>query len=575
MRGFLFTQKIGLAVIVALALPRLKPIAGVRAAVIVRDTSPFLIGPPGDVVDPTTGGDDGDADVTSSAKVKADSKTTTSVATTSSASSSSMSESSTSSTTITISSSISSSSSSTPTPASEPSTKQPGNIRYLVPVFLLIFITITGWLFSKWYSKRKRERQDEDERDYERRKFQQLKDEDEDEKDPWYAGDDDPEEMRWQDVNLVPARSSGAISASGRGWGWRSTVDAWKSARGRAMDQGEDEFDEMGQRATIKLISPIPPAATYQTLPDLQGRPIGPIPEEGGSIRSFREKLASLGRRGNSPKKLGRNRVANKRRSTKSIAPPEPPAWIQPRATSPTQALSPPMQPHLFFHPFPSGQSIHGVLGTTGSESGSDYGSDNESNVSRVKPHHRFPTIPSSATALANSYTVVPARTPRKADSRGSTESVVDGDEGDARGPSRRRTELSRALTTPARASVAEPALRRSVATNDLANNPPSLLLRSATAAQPATSSRLSPRPKKTKSQKKADKAHDKVEDILKASWSDRALASPTSCMSLDGAVAATVFDAGMSPGVEEAAVFSGTGGGIEQRLALLRSMEV
>jgi hypothetical protein len=473
-------------------------------------------------------------------------------------------------------------------------------LKYLVPVFLFILITLGGWLFSRWYARRKVDEYEEEE--YERGKWKQLKDAEPDEKDPWYSGDSDRDanEVHWQDVELVPAQSSGAISAAGRGWGWRSTMNAWKSARGKAEALSDEETDEMGQRRTIKLVPALPSAATYQTLPCLSGHAIDTIPEERGSIKALRDKIASLTYRErdqNPAGKLNRNRSPNKRRGggAKVVAPPEAPAWIQPRATSPTQALSPPMQPHLFFHPTPSGVSLHGLLAhTAGSESGSDYGSDDESHVTVLRsgdprpPHTRFPTIPSTATALANSYTALPpAPSPRKGGSGGSHESIVDGDEDESidvdKTPTR-RSPLKRAKTaiTPSSRLDPTPMIRRSTALADLVNTPlGARMARSATTRDKATSSGLSPSPartKRSKAQKKAEKAHDKVEDILKASWSDRALASPTSCMSLDGAVAGTIVagsrGGAASPGVEEAAVFGGNGGGIEQRLAMLRKLE-
>ena len=73
--------------------------------------------------------------------------------------------------------------------------------------------------------------------------------------------------------------------------------------------------------------------------------------------------------------------------------------------------------------------------------------------------------------------------------------------------------------------------------------------------------------PRKSRVKRKQDLAQGKVEDIIKASWSDRALSPPITSPSIVGLVAMS------SPGVEEAAVLSG--GGIEHRLAMLRSLEI
>lgn len=561
MRGVLFSQKIGLAIVLALALQKVKPFPTARAAVVQRGATPFLIGPPDNMVTSTTNNSNDDSETSTTIVSSTKSPKTTS--TTSGSASSAQS----SSTTSTETTSTSESAKPSDPPFAEDNTKQPSSIKYLVPVFLLIFITLAGWGYSKWYSRKKQDEYEQSKRDHERGEWNKIDgDDDLDEKDPWYAGDSDgdAQEVEWQNINLAPAKSSGAISAAGRGWGWRSTMTAWKSARGRVEQDGE-EVDELGQK-TIRLIPNMPDSVTYQTLPDLEGRPIDRV-EERGSIQALRDKLASLTYRDQGPsRKLDRNRAANKRKN--KVEPPSAPAWIQPRATSPIQALSPPLQPHLFFHP--SGQSIHGMLaGATGSESGSDYGSDDEA------AHARFPTISSTASALENNYTAMPERSKsRRSTTKGSTEGVVDDDGGSTEKTPRAKSTSKRNATTPARALEKTPTMRRSTATQDLT----STVGRSKTTKEKSTTSTLarstSPR-KKTKSEKKADKAHDKVEDILKASWSDRALASPTSCMSIDGAVAiANGQEGSTSPGVEEAAVLGGMGG-IEQRLAMLRNVEI
>jgi hypothetical protein len=98
--------------------------------------------------------------------------------------------------------------------------------------------------------------------------------------------------------------------------------------------------------------------------------------------------------------------------------------------------------------------------------------------------------------------------------------------------------------------------------------------------------------PRKSRQQRKVDQAQNQVEDILKASWSDRAiLSSPLLVQSIDGLVARTGPSTGVSssngtqvpasgvgstsPGVESAAVMGGMGGGIEQRLAMLNNVKL
>ncbi len=138
-----------------------------------------------------------------------------------------------------------------------------------------------------------------------------------------------------------------------------------------------------------------------------------PAKDERGSVRALRDKLATFTYRASPSQRLGplsRKKAPNKRRgqAQDGPAPPDPPAWIRPRAVSPTsQILSPPLHPHLFFHPTTSNMPIAAVMKKgMGSESGSDYGSDEES-------QKRFPTIPRSAGALASSCTALPPRTPR------------------------------------------------------------------------------------------------------------------------------------------------------------------
>lgn len=170
---------------------------------------------------------------------------------------------------------------------------------------------------------------------------------------------------------------------AGKGWGWKSTFNAWRSARGKADEaDGEGELvDEMGQRRTIRLVTNIKRSETYQTIPTIEATP---SKEERGSIRAFGISLLHSPTAPVHPKALvpSRARISpNKHRTPTQDAAemPDPPAWIRPRAGSPTsQILSPPLHPHLFLHPTISNMSIAQVQASGASESGSDYGSDED-----------------------------------------------------------------------------------------------------------------------------------------------------------------------------------------------------
>ncbi len=140
-------------------------------------------------------------------------------------------------------------------------------------------------------------------------------------------------------------------------------------------------MDEMGQRRTIRLVTNIKRSETYQTIPTIEATP---SKEERGSIRAFGISLLHSPTAPVHPKALvpSRARISpNKHRTPTQDAAemPDPPAWIRPRAGSPTsQILSPPLHPHLFLHPTISNMSIAQVQASGASESGSDYGSDED-----------------------------------------------------------------------------------------------------------------------------------------------------------------------------------------------------
>ncbi|WVF70151.1 hypothetical protein IAT40_004939 [Kwoniella sp. CBS 6097] len=419
---------------------------------------------------------------------------------------------------------------------------------------------------------------------------------------------------------------------------------------------------------------------TYQDVPIIHHRP--PTDQDDtnnkGSIRALRDKIASLtyktplspdGKGRGGKQNLERNRSPNKRStnprsntaelvasgpapaiSGQQVAvPPSPPAWIRPRAVSPPSMsiLSPPMQPHLFFHPTPlpsvSGDGANKGIGhvqmITDDHSVSEYASDldeTETPIPSANPspnpnadadadadtgstaanhsaksgtmNAKFPRIPSTASGLAgaDSFSVVSNNklTP------GST-NPLKGNSGLSPLVERVKSTRSTSKLNPAngikkvtdesgcRSGPSALALRRSAASKSLSISPTSPLSRreSKGKSNPLLSPKDIPESeiarskslaraksksdgKKTKTQRKEERARDKVEDILKASWSDRALASPplglTANTSGGGMISGDEMPQGarmivpglMSPGLEET-------GGIEQRLALLKNVVI
>ncbi|OCF30457.1 hypothetical protein I316_07893 [Kwoniella heveanensis BCC8398] len=440
---------------------------------------------------------------------------------------------------------------------------------------------------------------------------------------------------------------------------------------------------------------------TYQDVPIIRHRP----PTESdqtdsgndsnrGSIRALRDKLASLtfktplspvGGKVGGKQNLERNRSPNKRSSNpRSISspvdaavsqmtlapvsehrqavvavPPSPPAWIRPRAVSPTSMsiLSPPMQPHLFFHPTPlpsaseagmnkgNGPVLGGHMQMIAdddhsvSEYASDYDEtplpsanpspnpaddiDNSAALSPVKSsvgvelHSKFPRIPSTASGLAgaDSFSVISSNksvpnagansaksiqpTSKLNPANGSDSSKKDITASPALAVALRRSAASKSLSRTTRSS---PLSRREskgkktssplLSTTDM---PDSEIARSKSLARTRSkcqtnsgSDGVKQKTKmKTRTQRKEERARDKVEDILKASWSDRALASPpllngglNAITSSEGTATGedvlqqkgggrmTMVPGLMSPGLEET-------GGIEQRLALLKNVVI
>jgi hypothetical protein len=133
--------------------------------------------------------------------------------------------------------------------------------------------------------------------------------------------------------------------------------------------------------------------------------------------------------------------------------------------------------------------------------------------------------------------------------------------------PDRTPTKSSMATksATPTAGGRSPVGMRRSSAVKDLAKSP-SRKRQKDGLLSPNAHTQLTPSVRKYKKQLKDDKARQRVESILQASWSDRALSSPSA--SMDSLTCPPNQRPGWaSPGVEQV-------GGIQARLAMLRSME-
>lgn len=670
---------------------------------------------------------------------------------------------------------------------------QPSSIRFLVPVFLLVFATIVILIFRKYRNRKKRladaeaRRNGTPRKDYGEtgsrrfvfgrnkdqsqsnnvgwREIKSTEDEAEDEEEKvWYAGEDDPD---WKHVEYASGgerrphfrsdqpgdddddQDGGVISVAGKGWFKENfTFGNWRSARGREVAGGGVKMgvNEMGR--TVKLVTPR--STTYASLPNPGGGNNGDRQADGGggdeevvdgsdkkryglggselydgatthincgrgdgaaaaadqpergSIRALRDKLLTLtGRIVTPPRRhqlqLARNKAPNKRRINAmgqgiyangaqlqidgtGVPPPEEPAWIRPRAMSPssTTILSPPLQPHLFFAgPSPLPSMVDLSLGGM-SESGSEYTeltsnaetqspalASHSGNVRDREGHTSesrmgLSDIPSTAEKLASAQGILSPKTPKTERVKKVKEVEGTGDDDETpkakartlrvmasqppsssikRGTSAASSTKSKTTATVADSASPSKGLRRSTAVQDfnLGHAPsikdatprrkstrgkeretnistrstlgrqdtrtrtkdagsangnahaqdefdpsaksaaatPSVTISSPSAPTPNTTT--SPRKSRVaRTLRKEEQARDKVEDILKASWSDRALSSPASMSSpsVDGSLsgaAARELRAGipglMSPGMEQV-------GGIEQRLAMIKALE-
>ncbi|WVR04357.1 hypothetical protein IAU60_001358 [Kwoniella sp. DSM 27419] len=525
---------------------------------------------------------------------------------------------------------------------------QISSVRYLVPVFLLIVITLAGFAYQAYRKRQKRGRR----RSAAGKEFEKVMRSDgdpfaesgsatraekgwkevrgdesddggygngyrDDEDGLWDARMDEVPQITWEeglresqgrctmnagrdDAGTCSdlARSGGLVSAGARGWGWRDSWKQFKCARGRQAGGVAIDEEIVGEKTTMRLVTRPDRGVQgdYQTIPDIAQHTYAEVPiairrssphehqarsqpkqggGEGGSIRALRDKIASLtygvtsapsgrGRPG-----LDRSRSPNKRANgvsgqAQTHDPPSPPAWIRPRAVSPTSVLSPPLHPHLFFHPAPApGHGPGGpacghsqMITDTDDRSVSEYDHGSDVDTATI---HTVASRTSSPGQLGVSFPRIPSTASGLAGAEGYSMLASNG--------------VSSPLASPT-------AMRRSTAIQDLSlSTPPPLRkkdsLLSPKTARTATTTEASPagKQKKSRAQRKQDRARDKVEDILKASWSDRALTSPT----LGGAVSPPMSSqllggqtvpGLMSPGLEET-------GGIEQRLALLQRVQL
>jgi hypothetical protein len=437
------------------------------------------------------------------------------------------------------------------------------SLAYLVPVFLLILITLVAIIYRK-YQIHKRKAQDRESSTTFRtpspkkkgQGWKEIKDLDEDDKDGIWDDQFDKEEeeeydRQWRDVYVKESKSRPGLLDVSTAGGWLRS-SGWRSAR-NINEQAEMDGQREGK--TVKLVTRSEP--TYESL--LPGETPSKMKSgstsssgEGrfGSLKAFKDSISSITLH---PviRQLERTRSPNKRRLAHPLPPPpEEPAWIRPRAASPVNILSPPSQPHFFFQPTqPQSMVMHRAQ-----DSESVYSVDEtetESMLSSVDQRHV-----GFADSPMPSASSIPATVTRDLQRSGPE---VDPD----RTPT--RSSMATLSATPTGGGRSPVGMRRSSAVKDLAKSPSrrrhkdGLLL-------PNAHTQLTPSVRKYKKQLKDDKARQRVESILQASWSDRALSSHSA--SMDSLACPPNQRPGWaSPGMEQV-------GGIQARLAMLRSME-
>jgi hypothetical protein len=437
------------------------------------------------------------------------------------------------------------------------------SLAYLVPVFLLILITLGAIIYRK-YQIHKRKAQDRESSTNFRtpspkkkgQGWKEIKDLDEDDKegiwnDQFDKDEEEDYDRQWRDVYVKESKSRPGLLDVSTAGGWLRS-SGWRSAR-NINEQAEMDGQREGK--TVKLVTRSEP--TYESLlpgeiPSKLKSGSTSSPSEGrfGSLRAFRDSLSSITLH---PviRQLERTRSPNKRRlAHPPPPPPEEPAWIRPRAASPVNILSPPSQPHFFFQPIrPQSMVMHRAQ-----DSDSVYSVDEtetESMLSSVDQRHvGFADLPMP------SVSSIPATVTRDLSRSGPD---MDPD----RTPV--KSSMATKSATPTAGGRSPVGMRRSSAIKDLAKSP-SRRRHKDGLLSPNAHTQLTPSVRKHKKQLKDDKARQRVESILQASWSDRALSSPSA--SMDSLTCPPNQRPGWaSPGVEQV-------GGIQARLAMLRSME-
>jgi hypothetical protein len=455
----------------------------------------------------------------------------------------------------------------------DPPAVQLKSLAYLVPVFLLILITLGAIIYRK-YQNHKRKRLDRESSTSFRtpspkkkgQGWKEIKDLDQDDKegiwnDDFNEEDEEDYDQQWRDVYVKESKSRPGLLDVSTAGGWLRS-SAWKSAR-NISDEVEDEGQVAGK--TVKLVTRSAP--TYESLlpgetPSKRPSISSPSAGEGrfGSLKAFKDSISSITLH---PivRQLERTRSPNKRRTVHPAPPPpEEPAWIRPRAASPVNILSPPSQPHFFFQPTqPQSMVMHRAQVSESIYSVDE--TETESMLSSINPRRvgfaDSPMGPTTSTLPAATVTRNPSRSLQGVDlDRTPTKSSM--------------ATIKPVSRTPTGKSQA--GMRRSSAVKDLARSP-SKRRHGDALLSPNAHTQLTPSVRKHKKQLKDDKARQRVESILQASWSDRALSSPSA--SMDSLTCPPNQRPGVggqvpgwaSPGMEQV-------GGIQARLAMLRSLE-
>ncbi|WWC67598.1 uncharacterized protein I206_101508 [Kwoniella pini CBS 10737] len=502
--------------------------------------------------------------------------------------------------------------------------KQPSSIRYLVPVFLLILITIAGFGYQKYRKRKKRRSRNSmaskdfeklmkkgkdpfEENPIDKRRGGGWKEiptyeynhdyDDEEDKEGgiWDSKIDDNLQIHWQndlnDQNEIRSgliRSGEFISAAEKGWGWKESWNNFKSARGK--DIQIEIQNEIKEKQTMKLVNSLN-KSSENTLNNL---PIKEEEEEKEKEKDFKETIISEISKNKNKNKLERNKSPNKRLPILSTSNndnnnnnynnkpimPEVPEWIRPRSVSPTNMniLSPPMQPHLFFHPIsnlPENKQNEPSIVSEYSE----FDEDDDDNITILtSSQSNTPIIPSEEIIQNNENIEINSKFPRIPSSASKLETIdsisiisTKKNKNNFNGNEKKYT-----------SSGLSP-LKRSVGLKNLSSSSSSGSGNgklSNTLSPNVATQRRSKSNKRNKNEKKELKTRNQVEDILKASWSDRALiTSPSSSplpLSLNENInfsnhlnnKGIIIPGLMSPGLE-------VGNGIEQRLALLRNVQI